>query len=99
MTVLSQEEVKHVAKLAKLNIKDEDLEKIGSQLSETIAFVNELSDLDNETSKLGETHQVSGLNNVFREDTVVESRVLTQEEALRNNKNTYRGYFVVDKIF
>ena len=41
---LSLDEVKLIAKLADLPLSDGELEKFDSQLSETIEFINHLSD-------------------------------------------------------
>ena len=44
------------------------------------------------------THQVTGMENVLREDKVIEENTLFQEEALKNAKRKHDGYFVVDQI-
>jgi len=52
-----------------------------------------------DTTGIKETSQVTNLKNVFREDMIEKERMLTQEEALSNAKNTLDGYFKVKAIF
>lgn len=89
------EEVRHVARLAKLNLSDEDVIKFQKQLTAIVEFVGKLKEVDTKDVEL--TSQVTGLENVFREDVIKPS--LSQEETLSNASRKYKGYFVVDAIF
>jgi len=89
--------VQKVAKLAKLTITAAQEEKFSTQLTSVIGYVSKIQSLD--TVNVPETSQVTGSKNVFREDVVENSRMLTQEEALSNAKNTHDGFFVVPAIF
>lgn len=95
---ISKEDVKRIAELAKLSLSDEEITKFSGELSETISYIEILKELNSRIGNLGETYEVSGLNNVFREDEVDESRKLTQAETLSNAKKVYQGFFVVPKI-
>ena len=92
---MTEEEIKHVAKLANLDISDKEIEKFKKQLEETIEYINHLSEV--KTLGVTPTSQVTGLENIFREDNIKPS--LSQEEALKNSQKTYKGYFVVKKIW
>lgn len=94
-SILTEDEVKHVAKLAKLELSEEDLTKFQKQLSEIIEFVDQLTEVD--TKDVIPTSQVTGLENIFREDKIKPS--FSQEEALANAPRKYKGYFVVKAIF
>lgn len=94
---ITKEEVKHIAKLAHLKLNEEQLDKFTQQFGTVLELVSRLNSLD--TTGVEPTSQVTGSKNVFREDMVDESRYLTQEEALKNSKRTYRGYFVVEAVF
>ena len=63
---LTKEEIEHIAKLANLTLSENEVEKIGGQLSEVIQYINHLSEV--ETEKVEPTSQVTGLKNIFRED-------------------------------
>ncbi|KKU90013.1 MAG: Aspartyl/glutamyl-tRNA(Asn/Gln) amidotransferase subunit C [Microgenomates group bacterium GW2011_GWA1_48_10] len=94
---LSTDEVKHVAKLANLSFDSEDLQKYLPQLSAILDFVGKLQEID--TKNIPATSQVTGLENIFREDEVDATRMLSQEDALSNAKETHNGFFKVPAIF
>lgn len=86
--------VKHVSKLANLHLTSDEEKKFESQLEETIDYVEGLNEVN--TANIQPTSQVTGLENVTREDVIKPS--LSQEEALSNAKSTYNGFFKVDAI-
>ncbi len=87
-------DVKHIAKLANLTLSEEEEKKFEKQLEETVEYIEGLSEVD--TTDVEPTSQVTGLENVTREDEITAS--LSQEEALRNAKSTHKGYFKVKGI-
>lgn len=58
-----------MAKLARLLLKDEEVEMFSKQLSEVFEYMEVLNEVD--TEGVIPTSQVTGLENVFREDVVV----------------------------
>jgi len=97
MSKISNEDVKHVAKLAKLKLAESEISKFSKQLSEIISYVEELSEAD--TSKTEPISQTTGLENVSRLDSINSEVVLFQDEALSGTESVQNGYFVVDAIF
>lgn len=87
--------VPHVAKLANLPLTKDEEEKLDKQLSEVLNYVEQLNEVD--TKNVEPTSQVTGLENVLREDEPKES--LTQEQALANTKSQHNGLFQVKGIF
>ncbi len=87
-------DIKKLAKLANIPLKKDEEEKLEKQLEETLKYIESLNKID--TSKTSETNEVTDLKNVFREDIV--ERSFTQEEALKNAKHTYNGFFVVKAV-
>ena len=87
-------DVSHVAKLANLPLSNEEKKKFEKQLSETLDYVKQLEEID--TKGIEPTSQVTGLENVTREDVAKPS--LSQEEALSNTKSKYNGFFKVAAI-
>lgn len=85
----------HIAKLANLPILPSEKIKLEKQLEETLSYVEELSKVD--TRNVEPTSQVTGLENVTREDIAKPS--LSQEEALANSKSNHNGLFKVNAIF
>lgn len=93
---ISQQQVQHVAKLAQIPLSDEEATKFTVAFEETLAVIANLNAFD--TSQTEPTHQVTGLENVWREDMVDETRMFSQEQALANAPQEHDGYFLVDRI-
>jgi aspartyl-tRNA(Asn)/glutamyl-tRNA(Gln) amidotransferase subunit C len=91
---LSEEEVKHVAKLAKLNLTPQEVKKFQEQLSEVLAYIEVLKDV--KTEKIEPTSQVTSLENVSRKDKTNPS--LSQKEVLSGAKENHQGLFKIKRI-
>ncbi len=89
-------DIQHIAKLANLFVDADQQDLFASQLTAILAFVSKLQEIP--TDNIEPTAQVAGLVNVYREDVIDETRMLTQEDALRNAKATYDGFFVVPAV-
>jgi aspartyl-tRNA(Asn)/glutamyl-tRNA(Gln) amidotransferase subunit C len=94
---LSKAEVLHVAKLANLPLTKEQEVEFGQQLGSILDLVSQLQKV--KTKNIVPTDQVTGLNNVFRDDRVDPERMFSQEQALANVKRKHQGFFVVPPIF
>jgi len=68
MAKLTREDVLKLASLSKLKLSDEEVEKLRSELSEILNYVEILDKVD--TDGLEPTFQVSALKNVFRKDEI-----------------------------
>lgn len=88
--------IDRLARLTNLPISNEQAQELVRDVGVTVEYISTLQALP--TEGVAETSQVTGLYNVFREDTIDTSRMLTQEEALANAKRTHNGYFVVDAV-
>lgn len=93
--ILMKINVSHVAKLANLDLTDEEKKKFTSQLSSILDYFRQLNKVD--TKDVEPTSQVTGLENVTREDKPSPS--LSQEEVLKNTKSKHNGLFKVKAIF
>lgn len=69
---------------------------LANAFTETIEVVANLGTLD--TSQTPPTHQVTGLENAWREDALDSDRMFTQEQALANAPTTHDGFFVVPQV-
>jgi aspartyl-tRNA(Asn)/glutamyl-tRNA(Gln) amidotransferase subunit C len=65
-TTLSTDEVRHIAKLARLRLTEEEVEKFSQELTSILQYVEMLQEVN--TENVEETAQVTGLRSVFRED-------------------------------
>ncbi len=86
--------VAHVAKLANLSLSKGEQDKFEKQLSEILSYVEKLKEVDTKNVEI--TSQVTGLENVTREDETTPS--LSQEQALSNTKSKHNGFLKVKAI-
>ncbi len=96
MASLSKADVLHVAKLAKLELTEPEIEKFTSQLAGIVDFIGQLEEVD--TKDVEPTSQTTGLEDVFREDGIKEENCFTQDEATSGTDKLYNGYFKVGAI-
>lgn len=96
MSSLGNDDVVHVAKLAKLDLTKKEVEKFKSQLSNVLGYVEELNKVD--TEGIEPTSQTTGLLNVTRQDEVDSMKVLRVEDALSGTDKTHNDYFVVPAV-
>ena len=78
---LSKEEITHVAKLARLELSEEEIEKYGEQLSGVLSYIDQLREVD--TTGVEPTAQVTGLQNSWREDVVEDWNDASRQAALK----------------
>lgn len=86
--------ISHIAKLANLSLLSKEASKLEQQLEDTIDYVDELNQID--TKGIEPTSQVTGLENITRDDVTKPS--LSNDEALLNAKSKYNGFFKVNSI-
>jgi len=84
----------HVARLARLHLKDEEIEAMTGQLDSILSYVEKLSEL-NTDGVVPTTHAID-IHNAFREDQVAAS--LSRDEALANAPKRDAEAFVVPRI-
>ena len=93
---LSKKEIQHIAKLARLELTDEELDKYGSQLSGVLNYIDQLKEVN--TAGVEPTAQVTGLNNVFREDEIKEWDEDENKKAINEAPEVYKGQIKVKRI-
>lgn len=96
MASLTNDDVAHVAKLAKLELTKEEIEKYKKQLSSVLDHFKELNEVD--TKNVEPTSQTTGLQNVTRKDEIAVNEVLVIDDVLSGTEKTKNGYFVVPAI-
>jgi aspartyl-tRNA(Asn)/glutamyl-tRNA(Gln) amidotransferase subunit C len=92
---LTIEEVEHVAHLARLRLSAEELEKMRTDLSNILGYIDMLKEVD--VSNVTPTAQVTDLFNIMRDDEVGPS--LPREDVLANAPDQRDGMFRVKAIF
>jgi aspartyl-tRNA(Asn)/glutamyl-tRNA(Gln) amidotransferase subunit C len=92
---LSSQEVAHVARLARLSLDPEELERMGAQLSNILEHIVALQEVD--VTGVPATAQVTDLATVMRPDEVTTG--LSREAALANAPDQRDGMFRVKAVF
>ena len=87
-------DVRYVAKLARIALTEDEVERFGAQLGDLLAHVNVLSELD--TASVAATAQVVKLRNVERED--VQGPCLDRETVLSMAPQRQGAFFRVPRI-
>lgn len=91
---ITRDEVCHVARLARLNIDEQDLDRFAEQLGSILSYVDSLGEVD--ASDIAPTAHAVDIKNALREDEPRDS--LDQQTALSNAPESEDGCFVVPKI-
>ncbi len=68
MASLSPDLVRHIAKLARLDLSEAEVEKFSKELTQILGYVDMLGEVD--TKNVAPTAQVTGQTNVLRPDEV-----------------------------
>jgi aspartyl-tRNA(Asn)/glutamyl-tRNA(Gln) amidotransferase subunit C len=87
-------DVRGVARLARLALSDEEVDRYGTQLEALLGHVDDLKQLD--TSDIAATAQVIESRNVVRPDELVPC--LSRDVVLAGAPQAQHGYFRVPKI-
>jgi aspartyl-tRNA(Asn)/glutamyl-tRNA(Gln) amidotransferase subunit C len=91
---ISREQVQHVARLARLELTEQEEDRLRSELSDILAYVDKLNELD--TSSVEPTAQVGEAATATREDEVTNAPA--PEEMLSNAPARQGTFFKVPKI-
>jgi aspartyl-tRNA(Asn)/glutamyl-tRNA(Gln) amidotransferase subunit C len=68
MTQISRDDVQHLAQLSSLQLTDDEVDALGVDLENIVGYIQQLDELD--TTGVEPTYQVTGLQNVWRQDEV-----------------------------
>ncbi len=92
--MITIKEVEHVAKLARLELSEDEKNQFLEQLNKIIGYFNQLNEVNTEGIE-PMAHSVP-IVNVMREDIAVDANL--REEILNNAPQEENGYFRVPKI-
>ncbi len=93
MTTITSQTVRQLATLSAIALSDDEVEQLQVDLSAILGYVEELGQLD--TTGVEPTYQVTGLQNVWRDDTVAP----TSAQALVGlSQDSHEHQFKVPKV-
>lgn len=93
---VSEEEVKHIAELARIELTAEESERFAREISDVLGYVEQLQEVD--TEQVEPISQITGKVNVFREDGILESSQETKNIVAKNYPDSQDGYIRVKQI-
>lgn len=91
---ISDKEVLHIAKLARLNLAEEEIESYKKNLQEILDFADTLNSVD--TENIGETIGINENYNAFRKDEIKQES--NKDELLANAPSQDEGMFRIPKV-
>jgi aspartyl-tRNA(Asn)/glutamyl-tRNA(Gln) amidotransferase subunit C len=94
MTKINRDEVRHIARLARLGLTDDEQELLQEQLSNILENMEVLKEVD--TTGVLPTSQSLDLRNVFRPDEVKAS--CSRDEMLANAPCCEGGFFKIHPV-
>jgi len=93
--MITKEEIKKIASLAKINISDDELDNYSDQISKILEYMSTLNQVD--TSKVKEfSNELFENDQSLREDVVEAS--LSRDDILKLAPNSDGVYFKVPKV-
>jgi aspartyl-tRNA(Asn)/glutamyl-tRNA(Gln) amidotransferase subunit C len=91
---VTKELVLHIAELAQLKLREDEIEKFQEELTQILSYVEKLNEID--TSQVEPLSHPLPTINVYREDKKETS--LPREEALKNAPDSTEEFFKVPKV-
>lgn len=95
MAKLSNEDVLKLARLARLQLTDKEVEQFRTEIETILGYVEQLQAID--LSNLEPTSQVTGLKNVMRPDEVYDYATSPQD-LLQNAPAVHSGHIKVKRV-
>jgi aspartyl-tRNA(Asn)/glutamyl-tRNA(Gln) amidotransferase subunit C len=92
--LISPEDVEYIAHLARISLKEEELDRLTKDLEGILHYINKLEKID--LSRIEPTSHVLALKNIYRQDEIKPS--LPQAKALKTAASVSRGSFQVPRV-
>lgn len=94
---LTREDIREIAKLARLSLTTEEEIRYAEELSVVLSYIDILNEV--ETDSIPETTQVTGLEDILREDVPVQSDQETREKIVSLFPKSERDMLSVPAVF
>ena len=93
---VSEEEVKHIAELARIELTAEEVNKFTKEISDILGYIEQLKEVN--TEGVEPISQVTGKINVFREDVAEDADQEKKDIMAKNYPDSQDGYIKVKQI-
>ncbi len=94
--MISKEEVKKIAQLARIEVSEDQIEKYQAELSAILDFVGKLSEV--KTNNAEPIRQITGLESIFRKDEDRRLLVQSDRELIQEVPEHKDGFIVVPEV-
>ena len=91
---VNTEQVRHIAKLARIAMSDDELDRLVPELNNILGWVEQLAEVD--TDGIEPLTAVIDLKLRLRDDVVTDGNI--QAEVLANAPDAQHGFFAVPKV-
>lgn len=93
MQTVNEDTIKHIAKLSKIALKNEDIPVLAKQIGQILEYVEQLNEIPDNIQPLD---NLTGNFNRFREDIVVDFK--NKEKIISNAPKNKNGFILVPKV-
>lgn len=95
--MITADEVKKIALLARIGLQEDEISKHQKSLSEILEYFEQLRTVSlEETDSFG---SMNALRNIYRSDTVLEQGEQTRKQILENAPEQKEGFLQVKSVF
>ncbi len=94
--MLTKEEILHIATLARIGVKEKDVEKYQHDLSEILDYFKKLDQVD--VTGVEPIGHITGMQNTFRTDANVDFGDLGKQAIMQNVPEEKNGYVKVKSV-
>lgn len=77
MTQISRDDVQHLAQLSSLQLSDAEADSLTKDIENILKYVEQLGEL--KTDGVTPTYQVTDLENIWRDDTVIDDKISREQ--------------------
>ena len=95
MTIISLDDVQHLAQLSSLQLGDAETAELQVDISTILTYIQQLAELD--TAGVEPTYQVTDLENVWRDDAVIDDGI-NREQLLALSRESIEHQVKVPKV-
>jgi aspartyl-tRNA(Asn)/glutamyl-tRNA(Gln) amidotransferase subunit C len=95
MTQINREDVLHLAQLSSLQLTDNEINGLQTDISNILGYVELLDELN--TEGIEPTYQVNGLQNIWREDKIIDYGI-SREDLLILSPSVAENQVKVPKV-
>ncbi len=93
MQIVDETSIKHIAKLSKIALKNEEIPVLAKQIEQILEYVEQLNEIPDNIAPLD---NLTGNFNKFREDVVVDFK--NKEKIISNAPKSKDGFILVPKV-